>query len=215
VGLAVIAITAIGQGLFLVLFVVFVARNLHGNAAENGLLRGVQAIGAIVGGLILTRATRVRPGRLAGLACLVFGAVAVLTWNLPHATTAEPVYAALFICFGIPSIAMVSGLNASLQQATTDGERGRVFAAVGAAFAVGQAVGMVAAGILGDRLGTVPLLNAQAICFLVAGVAAVAGMADVASSGQLSPLLGDDRDPRVAGASAGGVQLGDHPEAPG
>jgi MFS family permease len=182
VGLAVIAITAIGQGLFLVLFVVFVARNLHGNAAENGLLRGVQAIGAIVGGLILTRATRVRPGRLAGLACLVFGAVAVLTWNLPHATTAEPVYAALFICFGIPSIAMVSGLNASLQQATTDGERGRVFAAVGAAFGIGQAVGMVAAGILGDRLGTVPLLNAQAICFLVGGVAALAGMADVASS---------------------------------
>jgi predicted MFS family arabinose efflux permease len=182
VGLAVTAITAIGQGLFIVLFVVFVARNLHGNAAENGLLRAVQAIGAIAGGLILARASRVRPGRLAGLACLVFGAVAVLTWNLPHATTAEPVYAALFICFGIPGIAMLSGLISSLQQATTDGERGRAFAAFGAAFAFGQAVGMVAAGILGDRLGAVPLLNVQAICYLAGGVAALAGIADVGGS---------------------------------
>jgi MFS family permease len=181
-GLAVIAITAIGQGLFMVLFVVFVARNLHGNAAENGLLRAVQAIGAIAGGLVLTRATRIRPGCLAGLACLVFGALAVLTWNLPHVTTAEPIYAALFICFGIPGIAMVSGLTSALQQAATDGERGRVFAASGAAFASGQAAGMVAAGILGDRLGAVPLLNVQAICYLAGGVAALAGIAGIGGS---------------------------------
>jgi MFS family permease len=178
-GLAVTAITAVGQGLFVVLFVVFVARNLHGNAAENGLLRAVQAIGAIAGGLLLSRTAHVRPGRLAGLACLAFGAVATATWNLPRATTAEPVYVALFICFGIPGIAMVSGLIATLQQATSDGERGRVFAAFGAAFALGQAVGMVAAGILGDRLGAVPLLNVQAACYLIGGVAALAGLADV------------------------------------
>ncbi|MBV9446654.1 MAG: MFS transporter [Streptosporangiaceae bacterium] len=182
VGLAVTAITAIGQGLFIVLFVVFVARNLHGSAAENGLLRAVQAIGAIAGGLVLSRATRIRPGRLAGLACLVFGALAALTWNLPHATIAEPVYVALFICFGIPSVAMVSGLISSLQQATADGERGRVFAALGAAFASGQAVGMVTAGILGDGFGAVPLLNVQAICYLVGGVAALAGIADPGGS---------------------------------
>jgi predicted MFS family arabinose efflux permease len=182
VGLAVTAITAVGQGLFIVLFVVFVDRNLHGNAAENGLLRAVQAIGAIAGGLVLTRATRVRAGRLVGLACLVFAAVAALTWNLPHATTAEPVYAALFICSGIPGIAMLSGLISSLQQATTDGERGHVFAAFGAAFALGQAVGMIAAGILGDRLGAVPLLNVQAICYLAGGLAALAGMAGAGDS---------------------------------
>jgi MFS family permease len=115
---------------------------------------------------------------MAGLACLAFGAMAALTWNLPSATTAEPVYAALFICFGIPGIAMLSGLTSSLQQATTDGERGRVFAAFGAASALGQAAGMVAAGILGDRLGTVPLLNVQAICYLAGGMVALLGIAD-------------------------------------
>jgi predicted MFS family arabinose efflux permease len=184
VALVVTAILAVGQGLFTVLFVVFVARNLHGDAAENGLLRAVQAIGAIIGGLALARATRVRPGPLTGLACLVFAAGAAVTWNLPHLTTAEPVYVALFIGLGVPSVAMDSGLISSLQHATADGERGGVFAAFGAAFALGQAAGIVAAGILGDRLGAVPLLNAQALCYLVGGVAALAGLA---GGGQEAP----------------------------
>lgn len=159
----------------MVLFVVFVARNLHGNAAENGLLRAVQAIGAIAGGLVLTRAARIRPRHLTGLACLAFAAVAALTWNLPRATTAELVYVALFICCGVPGIAQLSGLISRLQEATAEGERGRVFAAFGAAFALGQAAGMLAAGNLGDRLGAVPLLNVQALCYLAGGVAALAG----------------------------------------
>lgn len=197
-GLAVTAITAIGQGLFMVLFVVFVARNLHGNAAENGLLRAVQAIGAIAGGLVLARAARLRPRHLTGLACLAFGTVAVLMWNLPHVTTAEPVYAALFICSGIPGVALLSGLISWLQEGTADGERGRVFAAFGAVFALGEAVGMLAAGILGDRLGAVPLLNVQAICYLAGGVAALAAMAR--PDGPTRPDCPDDRA-EAAGAA--------------
>lgn len=198
-GLAVTAITAIGQGLFMVLFVVFVARNLHGNAAENGLLRAVQAIGAIAGGLVLARAARVRPGHLTGLACLVFGAVAALTWNLPHVTTTEPVYAVLFICSGIPGVALLSGLISWLQEATADGERGRAFAAYGAAFALGQAAGMLAAGIFGDRVGAVPLLNVQAICYLAGGVvAALAGMAGADGS----PSADCPADPAEAAGAA-------------
>jgi MFS family permease len=77
---------------------------------------------------------------------------------------------------------MLSGLISSLQQATTDGERGHVFAAFGAAFALGQAAGMIAAGILGDRLGAVPLLNVQAICYLAGGLAALVGIAGAGGS---------------------------------
>ncbi|GIH12953.1 MFS transporter [Rugosimonospora africana] len=182
-------VASIAQGLFIVLFVVFVARVLAGDAAETGLLRGVQAIGAIGGGLLLAFAHRSgssrgtgradpsrsgdRSGSLAGLACIAFGVVALLTWNAPRLTTAEPLYVVLFIAAGAPGLAMVAGLTSVLQQSTVDGERGRVFAAFGVAMATGQAAGMLAGGLLGDRLGVVPLLNAQGCAYLLAGALAL------------------------------------------
>jgi MFS family permease len=174
VGLLVAAVASVAQGLFVVLYVVFVARALHGGAAETGLLRGVQAVGAIVGGLLLAVTARVRPGRLVGLSCLAFGLIALATWNAPLLTTAVPLYVALFVAVGVPGVAMMTGLTTVLQESTVDGERGRVFAALGVAAAGGQALGMVAAGLLGDRLDVVTVLNGQAALYLLAGVLALA-----------------------------------------
>lgn len=172
-GLAVLALTAIAQGLFIVLFVVFVARTLHGSAAENGVLRGVQAIGAVAGGLLLARSGNASPGRLTGWSCLLFGAIALTIWNLPHATSWEPLYVALFIAIGVPAVGMVSGLISALQLATAEGERGRVFAVFGAVFSAGQAVGMIAAGLLGDRIDIGWLLNVQGVLSLLGGAVAL------------------------------------------
>jgi MFS family permease len=173
--LATAAVAQTAQGLFVVLFVVFVARVLHGDAAENGLLRAVQAIGAIGGGLLLglTRIRRPEPGRMAGWSALAFGLLALLTWNLPNLTVAEPLYVALFVVVGLPGVTLFTGLVSALQQSTVDGERGQVFASLGVAGATGQAIGMMAAGLLGDRLGVVPLLNAQATLYLLAGLVAL------------------------------------------
>ena len=174
VGLVVAAVASVAQGLFVVLYVVFVARALRGGAAETGLLRGVQAIGAIGGGLLLAVAARIRPGRLVGLSCLAFGLISLATWNAPRLTTAVPLYVALFVAVGVPGVAMMTGLSTVLQKSTVDGERGRVFAALGVAVAGGQALGMVAAGLLGDRLDVVTVLNGQASLYLLAGVVALA-----------------------------------------
>ena len=74
----------ISQGIFLVLFVVFVARRLHGGAGGDGLLRGVQALGAIGAGLTLAVVARAgAPARLMGGAALAFGVISLLIWNLP------------------------------------------------------------------------------------------------------------------------------------
>jgi MFS family permease len=191
--LAVVGLAAVAQGLFVVLFVVFIARTLHGTAAENGLLRGVQAIGALAGGLALARAGNVRPGRLTGTACLVLGAISLAAWNMPHLTTWEPVYIALFVAIGLPAIGLMSGLTSALQLSTVDGERGRVFAVFGAVFSTGQAVGMLAAGLLGDRVPLAWLLDAQGLLIVLSGVAALLWMSAPAT--EAGAAAGSDRGP--------------------
>jgi MFS family permease len=190
IGLLVAALASVAQGVFVVLFVVFVARALHGDATETGLLRGVQGIGAIAGGLLLAFAARVQPGRLAGLACLAFGALSLAVWNAPRLTTAPPLYVVLFVAVGAPGVAMMTGLSTVLQSSTVEGERGRVFAALGVVAAVGQAAGMVAAGLLGDRLGVVTVLNGQGCLYLLAGLVALAWLTEGGRVARLSRVPG-------------------------
>ena len=170
--LATLFLASIAQGLFVVLFVVFVARALHGDSTEIGTLRGVQAIGAIGGGLLLAIASRLAPGRLTAISAIAFGLLDLAIWNAPHLTTAVPVYIVLFIAAGVPGVAMVTGLLSVVQRATPDGRRGTVFAAFGLAASVGQAAGMIGGGLLGDRWGVVAVLNGQGVLYLLAGLVA-------------------------------------------
>jgi MFS family permease len=171
-GLAVLFISSIAQGLFVVLYVVFVSRVLHGDSSAIGLLRGVQAIGAIGGGLLLAVVAKVAPGKLTALAAIGFGLLDLAIWNAPVLTNALWLYLVLFILVGIPGVAMITGLVSAMQQATEDGSRGRVFALFGVAASLGQAVGMIGGGLLGDPLGVVAVLNAQGALYIVAGILA-------------------------------------------
>jgi MFS family permease len=170
--LVVLFTASVAQGMFVVLFVVFVAQQLHGDAAEIGLLRGVQAIGAIAAGILLALASRRAPGRLTAYAALAFGALSLATWNAPGVSTAEPVYVTLFIAAGAPGVVLMTGLISAFQQAAAEGQRGKAFAIAGVAASAGQAIGMLAGGILGDPLGVVAILDAQGALYLVAGLLA-------------------------------------------
>jgi MFS family permease len=164
----------IAQGIFLVLFLVFVARRLHGGPGETGLLRGVQAIGAILAGVALAAlAHRRSPARLVAGAAVAFGLVSLTVWNLPALTTAPVVYAALFALVGAPGVVMSTGLISFLQQAGEAPEHGRIFGAVGLADNLGQAVGMIAAGLLTGPLGLSAVLDAQGAIYLATGLVAV------------------------------------------
>jgi MFS family permease len=163
----------IAQGIFLVLFIVFVGRRLHGGAGETGLLRGVQALGAIGAGLMLaTVARRGAPVRLMAGAALAFGAISLLVWNLPALTTAPAVYAVLFAIVGAPGVVMGTGLISFLQQAGDSSEHGRIFGALGLADNAGEAVGMIAAGVLTGPLGLGAILDLQGAIYLVTGLVA-------------------------------------------
>jgi len=172
--LAVIAVSSVAQGIFVVLFVVFVIRVLHGGASEVGLLRGVQAIGALIGGMLLAPlGQRLAPRRLAGAAMLAFGLVDLAIWNGPSLTTQQGLYVGLFIAAGIPGIAAVTGLASLVQANTPDQFRGRIFSAYFTVSDGFQALGMLLAGLLADPIGLLPVLNGQAALYLLAGLLAL------------------------------------------
>jgi MFS family permease len=174
-GLVVDGLAAVAQGIFTVLFVLFVARELGGDGAEVGLLRGVQAIGGLVGGvLVVGLARRLEAGRLLGVSLLAFGLIDLAIWNGPVLTTATWLYLGLFAAAGIPGIAFLTGLTALVQERTDDAFLGRVFATYYGSFNGLTGVGMLLAGLLGDSLGVVAVLNGQAGLYLLAGLVAVA-----------------------------------------
>jgi MFS family permease len=175
--LAVPAVAAVAQGIFVVLFVVFVIKVLHGGAPEVGLLRGVQAVGALIGGMLLAPlGNRMAPYRLAGAGLLAFGLVDLAIWNGPSLSTQLELYVALFVAAGIPGIASLTGLAAFVQATTPDRFRGRIFSAYFTVSDGFQALGMLLAGLLADPVGLLPVLNGQAALYLLAGLLALAAL---------------------------------------
>ncbi|MFF1635144.1 MFS transporter [Leifsonia sp. NPDC058248] len=193
---AITAITTLGQfaqGIFLVLFIVYVVQNLGASDTEVGLLRGVQAIGGVAGGLltgVLIR--RFTPRGLVGWGYLLFGAISLVTWNLYPVTTAVWVYAGLFIAVGIPGVATGTGMITIVQKVTPPDAMGRVFASVTTFAGAAQGAGLLVAGLLAERFDVVAILNGQASVYLLCGVLAFL-------------LLGDRRVRSAAAGESGGL----------
>ena len=167
-------IGSLAQGVFLVLFIVYVTENLHAGDTEVGILRGVQAIGGVLGGLLaglLVR--RVAPRPLIGVGYLVFGALSLLTWNLAPVTTAVWVYAGLFIAMGLPAVATETGEITLVQTVTPRAALGRVIAAVRTISGAAQGVGLLVAGLIASSVGAVHVLDVQASLYLLCGVIAL------------------------------------------
>lgn len=192
-------IGAIAQGLFLVLFVLFVVRSLHSGAAVVGLLRGVQAVGGVLGGLVVGLwASRVGPRALTVAGLFAFAVISLLTWNSPALTSDTWWYAGLFVVAGIPASAQSTGLITAVQRAGPTATRGRVFSLIAVADALGQGAGILAAGLLSGSVSLVMLLDVQGGCYLACAFVAVAGLGrepmSAGRSGRLSrspPTTGD------------------------
>lgn len=171
---AIILVSSIAQGMFLVLFVLFALGPLQGSDADVGLLRGIQAIGAIVAGVLLGFVVRgSSPRALTAASLFAFGALSLVTWNLPAVTTAVWPYVLLFAAVGAPGVIMVAGLMSALQEESAPRQRGAVFAAVGLVGAVGQAAGILLGALSDGPVGLLPLLELQGGLYLVSGVIAL------------------------------------------
>ncbi|WP_018218053.1 MFS transporter [Salinispora vitiensis] len=175
-----VALGGIAQGLFVVLFVVFVSRALHADSTLTGVLRGVQAIGGVAGGLIVgTLGARLSPRLLMSLGAATFALISLVIWNGPAVTRQPGWYILLFILVGAPGIAYNSGAFAQIQQSVPNTDLGRAFGGYYAIYNAAQGLGMAAAGLLGDALSVVLVLNVQAALYLAAGAVAYVGLRSV------------------------------------
>ncbi len=159
----VVVLTSLAQGMFLVLFVVFVLDILDGTEGDVGLLRGVQALGGLAAGFaVATIARKVAPAALLGWGGLALGLLSALVWNLPALTASLGVYLALFGLVGGPGVLAGSGLLSLVQTAVSPERAGRVLSTMFAGTAGFTALGALLTGALMDVLGPGVLFDLQA-----------------------------------------------------
>jgi MFS family permease len=164
----VMGIAGVAEGLFNVMFVIFVSRNLGGGALEFGWLTSVQAIGGLMGGLVIGWfGHRIQPNRLTGLLAAngILILLLVILASLPWAMV-------LILLAGIPIVGYSVGVDTLLQRHVADRFRGRVFGALGTSMALCVLLGQGWASLLGDRLGPVPLLLLKGSLDITAGLLA-------------------------------------------
>jgi MFS family permease len=182
-----IAITSLGEGVFAVLFVVFVSRVLGGGATEIGWLMSAQAVGGLLGGVLVGWiGHRVAPTRLLGVGAVLFGLIDLTIFNYPAFFPGFGLAVALFVAVGIPGVVLSTGRSTLLQSAVADAYRGRVFGTYGMTGALLALLGTTLAGTLGDRVGVVTVLNIQGCVYVLAGlvVPALLGGAHRASAAE-------------------------------
>lgn len=167
------AVGQIAQGFFLVLFVVFVVRRLHGGGVDVGVIRGSMAVGAIISAAIIGKfAKRFGPITLLTAGYFGMGAIALLFWNAPTVTLTLWVYIVVFGLSGIPGAALGIGMFTAVQRFSPAGMLGRVVGVAGALDAVARAAGSLLAGLLVSRVDLVVLLDVQSAIYVACGILA-------------------------------------------
>jgi MFS family permease len=167
----ILAITAVGEGVMSTLFVIFVNRVLGGAALELGWLMSAQAVGGLIGSVLVGAVgRRFSTARLIGLSAILFGAIDLAIFNYPALIPGIGLGLILFVVVGIPGVGFMTGVNTLLQTGVDDQYRGRIFGALGTTQGLLALVGTLLAGALGDRLGVVTMLNIQGGGYILAGL---------------------------------------------
>ena len=163
-------ITSFGEGIWGTLFAPYVRSVLHGGPEALGLISGVQAVGGVIGGLVVaTFGRRWQPQRMLGLGALAFGVVDLAIALYPLAWVSAWPAGVLMVVVGLPGAITTAGMMTLFQQHTDDRERGRVFSLLLLVRASATVLGSLTAGILGGELGIVPVMAWQGCGYLLAG----------------------------------------------
>jgi predicted MFS family arabinose efflux permease len=145
-----------------------------GGSTELGLMLSLQAVGGILGGILVLRSGH-RWSSLTFLftGALVSGALLLLIINYPLLAPVGPWPAILLTAVaGLPFAVYGTAQSIAVQEHSTDGLRGRVASLTFGAQGVAQLVGIGVAGPLAALLGPLTI-NAEALAYLAAAALAL------------------------------------------
>jgi MFS family permease len=166
------SLASVAFAMFPVLFIKFVVAELHGGGAAIGIIRGCAAFGGLAASLLVIRvAKRTRPEKLMMWGYLSFAVIAALFINAPLVTRAFWLYLVLFALSGLPNATSRIGTSATAQHLCPPQVLGRLSGISSATGAIGAAIGTIAAGLLVDHVPIIPLFDAQAVVYLLCGIA--------------------------------------------
>jgi MFS family permease len=168
-------LSALGEGMMSVLFVVWINRVIGGTALELGWFMTAQAVGGLVGGLFVAQLTRgAPPRRVLGIASIAFGSLDALLFISPLVRPEIVIGLVIIAIVGVTTVAFGAGFNAILQTSAADAYRGRLLGAIFTTMALLRLASTVLAGFLGAVVSPIPLLVAfQAGSYVALGFVAL------------------------------------------
>jgi predicted MFS family arabinose efflux permease len=162
-------VSLIAEGFFEVMITPFVTDTLGGGARELGWLLTAQAVGGLVGGLVIGRlSNRIKPASLVSLGLIALGLIEVATFNIPNL----PANLVFFMLAGPPVIALNTGIMTLMQTRVEDRFRGRLFGVFGTIVSLTIVVGQVIASAVGGALGPQILMTIGGGIMAATGVVA-------------------------------------------
>lgn len=169
-----IILTSIGEGIFSVIFVVWVDQVFGGGALELGWFMTAQGVGGILGGFIIGWLGRkLAPARLLGLGSVGIGVLDFVLFNYPLFFSGLWLGLSVIFLVGVPAVSFGAGWNTLLQRAVPDAYRGRVFGAYSMVGGLLLLLGTSVAGAIGSQFSPIALLNVQSTVYLLAGLFAL------------------------------------------
>jgi MFS family permease len=207
VAFAIFALCCFGEGIMSVMFILWIARALGGGAQEMGWFLSAQAIGGILGGLIVGRvATRLGYVRLLGISGILFGLIDLALFNYPRFFSGVGIGLGLMALVGVPGVGFSTAQNTLVQKNVADAYLGRVFGAYGTIGALFYLISTALAGLVGDEIGPIPLLTFQGGAYVAAGVFALVTLSGTRN--QESGIGNQEAEVRGQESGVGGVSSG-------
>jgi predicted MFS family arabinose efflux permease len=172
------AVEMLGQGLIVVLWVVFFQSVLHGDALAYGTVQTAVGLGTVAGGFLAGRlGARILTRTAIGLSGLAVGVGLLVTFDLPQllqtATLDARVYALILVvqtAMGLPAMWRAVATRTLVQQSVADSLRGRAFGLLGSVSSLALLLGTGLASMFGASLSISALLNVAALLFAASGV---------------------------------------------